>query len=259
MYRRNIKNISLFCWNIANPSIERATRQGEWLRKRPEDFLILTETKQSAGCAFLERYFRAYGYHVSFPKLEGREYGTMIVSKYFLQESSFQNHVSFLPGRVAATNISLPEGTLEIIGLYVPSRDASPQKIRRKRRFLESVRQALKNAPKPASRILCGDFNVLEPDHTPHYSFFKEWEYAFYKNFARHCLKDAFRYIHPSLKEYSWTGRTGNGYRYDHCFISENLLFGIKKCFYLHEPKELQLSDHSAIVTELHLTDESSI
>jgi len=56
-----MNNFSLFCWNISNPSLERAGQQAQWLRKRPEDIFVLTETKKSEGCLFLERYFQAFG------------------------------------------------------------------------------------------------------------------------------------------------------------------------------------------------------
>ncbi|MFH1780661.1 MAG: endonuclease/exonuclease/phosphatase family protein [Candidatus Nealsonbacteria bacterium] len=253
-----MKNISLFCWNIANPSSNRAAKQAGWLRKRPEDFLVLTEAKRSEGCFFLKRYFETCGYYVIFPKIEGREYGTMIVSKHPLAESLFSNFIDFLPSRVVAVTIALPGGILEIIGLYVPSRDANAEKIKRKKRFLENVVQALRNAPLPNFRIVCGDFNILEPDHVPHYPFFEKWEYAFYRNLMSYRMRDVFRHVNPSLQEYSWIGRTGDGYRYDHCFVSENILHGVKKCFYFHEPREKRLSDHSAIIVELSFTEKAS-
>src|SRR3989344_6606477 len=72
-WRKNMKNISLFCWNIANPSIERAKKQAEWIQKRADDFFILTEAKGSEGCIFLKKYFQAYGYNVIIPKMEKSE------------------------------------------------------------------------------------------------------------------------------------------------------------------------------------------
>lgn len=42
--------LSLLTLNIANPSPERAERQLGWLAARDEDVLVLTETKDSAGC-----------------------------------------------------------------------------------------------------------------------------------------------------------------------------------------------------------------
>lgn len=247
------RNFSLFCWNIANPSVERAGKQAEWLRKRSEDVLVLTEAKRSEGCIFLERYFQAYGYNVVFPMPEGKEFSVIIVSKHSLTPSNFSAHVNYLQARVASVKLDLSRDELEIIVVYVPSRDSSREKIDKKKRFLNSLTNALETAPRSSRRIFCGDLNVLEPDHVPHYPFFEEWEYNFYRNLTKYQLKDAFRHLHPSIQEYSWVGRTGDGYRYDHCFVSENLLSLLRECNYLHETREIKLSDHSALITELDL------
>ena len=246
------KNFSLFCWNIANPSVRRAGRQAEWLRKRPEDVIVLTEAKQSEGCIFLERYFQVYGYNVVFSKPEKKEFGVIIVSKHPLTPNNFSVYVDYLQARVASVKLNLLNYELEIIGIYVPSRDSSHEKIDKKKRFLKSLINALETAPPPSRRIFCGDLNVLEPNHVPHYPFFEEWEYDFYRSLAKYQLKDTFRCLPPLIQEYSWVGRTGDGYRYDHCFVSENLLPLVKKCYYLHEPREVKLSDHSALIYELN-------
>ena len=52
-----MQNLSIFTWNIANPSPERAAKQAEWIRKRKEDIFVLTEIKTSRGCLFLKKYF----------------------------------------------------------------------------------------------------------------------------------------------------------------------------------------------------------
>jgi exodeoxyribonuclease-3 len=64
---------------------------------------------------------------------------------------------------------------------------------------------------------------------------------------AEHGLTDAFRHLHPTAAEYSWVGRTGDGYRYDHVFCSASLCPLIASCQYVHEPREDGLSDHSAL------------
>lgn len=248
-----VKDISLFSWNIGNPSIERAKKQVRWLKNRPENFFILTETKNSAGCLFIKNYFQKIGYFVVFPDIKGKEYGSMLISKHPLEESTFSNYVGSLSFRAVSARISLSNGILEIIGLYVPSRDKSIKKIKRKKFFLKNVVEALKSAPSSNFRIVLGDFNILEPNHNPYYPFFEKWEYDFYKNLIDNQLRDAFRVISPDSKEYSWVGRTGNGYRYDHCFVSENILSKIKDCFYFHKPRNIKLSDHSAIITQLSL------
>lgn len=245
-------NFSVFCWNIANPSLERATKQAEWLRKRHEDIIVLTEAKQSEGCVFLKHYFQTYGYNVIFPKPEGKEFGVIIISKHLLIPSNFSAKVNYLQARVASVKLNFPNGDLEIIAIYVPSRDSSIEKIEKKKHFLNSLTNALETSPELSRRIFCGDLNILEPNHIPHYPFFKEWEYNFYRNLTRNYqFKDAFRHLYPSVQEYSWVGRTGDGYRYDHCFISNDLLPLLKQCYYLHEPRKIKLSDHSALITEI--------
>ena len=73
--------LSLLTLNIANPSPERAERQLGWLVARNEDILVLTETKDSAGCRLLADAFSVAGYHVSYPKPDPGDYGVMIVCR----------------------------------------------------------------------------------------------------------------------------------------------------------------------------------
>ena len=248
------KELSVFCWNIANPSIQRAGQQAEWLRKRKENILVLTEAKQSQGCVFLERYFQAYGYNVIFPKPEGNEYGVMIISKLPLRVSGFSDSVSYLRSRVTSAIVQLQDETLEVIGVYVPSRDTGYEKTQKKKLFLKVLAETLTSNCLSAKRIFCGDLNILEPNHVPHYPFFEDWVYDFYLVLDKYQLDDAFRHLNPNSQEYSWVGRTEDGYRYDHCFVSTDLLSSVRACYYLHQPRIEKLSDHSAIIMELVLS-----
>lgn len=225
----------LFCWNLCNPSIERAKKQAAWLEKQPFDMFCLTETKDSAGCNFLERYFRARGFYVDFPKPEKGEYGAMIISRIPFNAGMLSG---FNSARV--NSIRLSGSGFEITNTYVPNNRENGKKL-----FLENLARSLKTAPKK-SFIFCGDLNVIEPNHVPHYPKFESWEYDFYRNVTGQ-LHDAFRIIRPNANEYSWVGRTGDGYRYDHCFVSEDLVPRVCECFYIHEPRINRLSDHSGM------------
>jgi exodeoxyribonuclease-3 len=95
---------------------------------------------------------------------------------------------------------------------------------------------------------------VLGPGHQPHYPFFVPFEYDFYRALVtEHGMTDAFRHLHPHEREYSWVGRTGDGYRYDHAFCSRTLASQITACDYLHQPRLEKLSDHSALSVRLSL------
>lgn len=245
--------LGVLTFNLNNPSRERAERQLAYLATRPEHVLVLTETVASKGCTYLAEQFTAAGYAVHFPTPETGERGAMVVSKLPLTGPP-PCTVDYLTHRAAAVTIKTEPGPLDIIGLYIPSRDATPAKTDRKRRFLDACRAALPPGTTPAARLVMGDFNVLEPDHEPRYAFFQPFEYEFYRWLGKAGYRDAFRQLHPTAAEHSWVGRTGDGYRYDHAFISTDLVDQIIACNYVHEPRTTRLTDHSALSLQLPLS-----
>jgi len=64
-------------------------------------------------------------------------------------------------------------------------------------------------------------------------------------------MKDAFRMVHGNAEIYSWYSHQGNGYRYDHSYISEDLTDLIANCEYLHTFREEGISDHSPMLLSL--------
>lgn len=243
---------SVLCWNVGNPSMKRAEKQTEWLCSRPEDVFVLSEVKDSEGCDLFERHFRFFlGFDVIFEKPDANEYGVMIISKTNLRTSDFCRRVNYLKPRVASVRLIQSGIEWEVIGLYVPTKGFSQEKAEKKRAFIEEVMAALAASPITSGTILCGDLNILEPDHVPRYPNYHDWEFAFYSKLEDMGLRDAFRQLHPEANEYSWVGRSNDGYRFDHSFISLDLLANLKDCRYLHETRELGLSDHSALTTEI--------
>jgi len=243
--------LGVLTFNLNNPSRERAARQLAYLAARPESLFVLTETADSAGCAFLDARFTAAGYSVTFPRPEQRgERGVMIVSR--LATRPGPGGVEYLPHRAVAVTVDTDRGPLDVIGLYVPSRDASEVKTVRKRDFLAECRTALPQGHSE-NTIVLGDFNVLEPAHTPRYRFFAPFEYEFYEWFGAAGYSDAFRAQHPDALEYSWVGRTGDGYRYDHAHVSAGLRDALRGCSYVHDPRtdRDRLTDHSALSLRL--------
>ncbi len=240
-------------FNLNNPSQERAERQLSYLASRPEQVLVLTETANSAGCQHLAQHFTDAGYHVQFPLPERGERGVMIVSRLELTPSDIR--FEYLPHRAVAATVNTLTGPVEILGLYVPSRDASPAKTQRKKRFLEQARHTIPAGEEETHRIVMGDFNILEPNHHPKYPFFRPFEYDFYSWLDRNGYQDAFRRLHPDAAEYSWVGRTGDGYRYDHAHVSAGIADSLRGCYYIHEPRTAanRLTDHSGLAVQLDL------
>lgn len=249
---RQTGTVDVLTFNLNNPSKERAERQLAYLAARPESVLVLTETADSAGCDLLETQFRAAGYDVMFPRPERGERGVMVVSR--LAAVPGPASVNYLPHRAVSVTVQTDEGPLDITGLYVPSRDATEIKTIRKRTFLDGCRTGV---PRGAGghRVVIGDFNILEPTHIPRYRFFQPFEYEFYGWLEQVGYLDAFRALHPDAAEYSWVGRTGDGYRYDHAHVSAGLITAVHGCSYVHEPRTGadRLTDHSALSLNLSL------
>ncbi|QQG39567.1 MAG: endonuclease/exonuclease/phosphatase family protein [Candidatus Aenigmatarchaeota archaeon] len=237
--------LSVLCWNIGNPSLERARKQAEWLSARKEDAIVLTEAKNSEGCAYIERLFRFYkGYNVVFPKPEGNEYAVMILSRLPLKHTEFAERVVGLRSRVASVEIN----GLELIGVYAPtSTSTEPAKVDKKKGFLDALLRALDDTPN-GNRIFCGDFNILEPGHVPHHPAYVPWQW-FYQELAKRGLVDGFKLA--GTAEHSWFSRDMMGYRFDHCFVSNELASKISKCLYDRKPMEAKLSDHAAMVLDV--------
>ncbi|WP_406425830.1 hypothetical protein [Streptomyces sp. NBC_01589] len=144
--------------------------------------------------------------------------------------------------------VQTDEGPLHVIGIYVPSRDATQTKTTRKRTFLEGLRTGVPEGT-DGHRVMIGDFNILEPNHIPRYRSFHQFEYDFYGWLGGVGYRDAFRMMHPFAAEHSWVGQTGDGHRYDHAHVSADLGTAVRGCFYVHEPRtgETRLTDHSAL------------
>ena len=262
-YMKKIRFLSI---NIGNPSLERAQKQCEWLLNREEDVFVLTETKESKGCLYIEEFFKQYGYDlfsfhtstfydVEFPHSQTGDLGVMIISKYpITKKNNYFPKDSIYFSRQLEVEIQIENEKLNVVGLYVPSRNRTEEKIFRKRRFIEDIEIYLKRECHE-KRIIMGDLNILEKNHKPHYSTFFSWEYDFYDNIIESGYIDAFKYISPYKQEYSWVGRTQDGYRYDYCFVSSSLETDILECQYIHETREIKITDHSAIVMTLNIRD----
>lgn len=254
-------SLSLLTLNLGAPSIDRAHRQLRWLAERPEDVLVLTETKATAGSQFLADTFTAAGYAVTFPDHPAGELGVMIASKLRTIPDPLSTAMDYLPARAAAILVDTTDGPLRIVGAYVPSRDATLDKTERKKNWITRFHVALEATATETPLLLLGDLNVLEPAHTPaHRGQFTPFEYDFYTSLSsRHGLVDLFRHLHPDRVEHSWARHTELGYRYDHAHGTTDLATRLTSCDYLHETRAVaadgsRLTDHSGLAVQVALT-----
>lgn len=244
----NPKIIRFLNWNIRNPSLQRAQKQIEWIERNNFDIIALTEAKFSQGCIYIRDKLKSLGYKTEFTKPENDDYGVILAVNNL--KEIIRNYIKFLPYRTSSLACNFYGKNILIIGTYFPV-----WRNKEKKKFLDEFEKLVTNEHlknKFENWIIIGDFNILEPHHIPQYSQYKPWEY-FYNKLSNYGFVDAFRFFHPEEKEYSWFGREGNGYRFDHIFVSENISSLLKSCFYNHNPRLEKLSDHSAMYLEIEI------
>lgn len=239
----------LLIWNVANPSLGRAKQQFEWIANTKANVVILTETKSSNGCIYLKDAFEDIGFKVFFPQAATNRYSVLVAEKGFNGKRHYLD-IEFLPERIQALKLQTFMGNVLLIGLYVPSRGPKERRNVDKRKFQDQIMRLLnsfRNKDIKHHLLAGGDLNVIPPDHEPRYSLFGDWEYQFYNAFLKLGMSDGYKYTQPHGQEHSWIGKSGDGYRFDHLFLSNRLLGYVKRCNFIHEVRDTRLSDHSAL------------
>jgi exodeoxyribonuclease III len=251
--RRGGADARILTLNIAAAAEPRATKILHWLRGRSDDVIVLSETSAGPGTQLLRAGLEADGY-ATFATTDERDRGVLLASRLGVRGSIAEISVS-QPCRAAAVLLDTSP-RLAVLGVYVPSRDRSPEKVARKQRFLASLLASIESLSEPsrARLLLLGDYNAVARHHEPALPGFFPYEYDFHDRLAGIGLRAAhelkpFGSAHP----HSWIGRTGIGYLYDYAHLGSALGDRLQRCQYLHGPRQQRLSDHAALALRLQL------
>jgi exodeoxyribonuclease-3 len=250
--------IRLLIFNTQHASPARARRQVAWIASQQNaDLVILTEVGAGPGGHALTSALAEHGYQsVLAPEPSAPDYRTVIASRG-PDLTAAPAGIPILGHRAPAAVVSYAGQQIGLLGLYVPSRGPRERRNQAKRAFQGAVTSALPGftARFNAPVIVAGDLNVVEPGHIPHHAVFGEWEYDFYRSFAGAGLADAYRLLHPDEAAHSWYGRSGEGYRFDHAFITASHRAHVRDCRYLHEPRQHGLTDHAAMILAITVAE----
>lgn len=163
------------------------------------------------------------------------ENGVLIASKVPGEVIAFTDPNAPYAGNVVCVDL----GLFNVIGGYFPHK--------KHHTLFDQIIDKTKAGFGPA--IIAGDFNTgFNHIDQRGNSFWYQDQLRGMKDLG---LLDAWRYKHGDLEEYSWYSHQGNGFRYDHTWISGSLQSIIKDCYYLHTWRESGWSDHSAMMVEL--------
>ncbi|MFD7899003.1 endonuclease/exonuclease/phosphatase family protein [Streptomyces sp. NPDC059743] len=251
--------VRLLLFNAQHASPERSRRQAEWIADQEEaDIAVLTEMSSSHDALLTALTDGGYDAVIA-TQPDGADYRTVIACRT-ADARPVDTPVTVTPHRAPAARVTIdgPGGyTVGILGLYVPSRGPKDQRNVAKRAFQNAVTQALPKLRRTFPDmpvIVAGDLNVLERGHQPPHKVFGEWEYAFYDSFRAVGLTDAFRHLHPDTTAHSWYGRSGNGFRFDHLFVSTPHTGQVLACDYHQGPRQAGLTDHAVMTLRLDVS-----
>ena len=241
--------VGIYVWNVQAAAKDRAIRQSRWLaNKEDADIVVLTEIPLANSVH--KEALTTFGYScICSPPMGDRR--TLIGSRVGAI-SELDSPIPEWTHRAPLAQVIVNDARIPILGAYIPSRGSVEERNVAKRQAQTAVSKVLPQLAKD-SMLIAGDLNVVEPEPLPQYEIFGDWEYQFYQSFAEAGFSDVFRLFSPQKKEYSWFGRSGLGYRFDHAFASGPFLRNIDNCWYDHEARSDGLSDHSGLVLTVRI------
>lgn len=253
--------LTVLTLNLSNPSHTRAQKLVDWLAKQDTDVFVLTETKASAGCAYIAEKYRSAGYCLVDSAPAAGEYGVLVASRVPLTPHTLPPSASYLSSRMVRAACPTRTGQLELCGVYAPATDPTRaptvEARERKRRWLEQLCETLRQADPP--RLLIGDYNVFPRTDGSDTGYIQDFEYKFFDVLASELdLYDCHRPA-GEAGAFTWQHYSGARFRYDHTFASPAALHQVTACEYLQTPRELKLTDHAAMRTSLSVEPASRL
>ncbi|MDO4691862.1 MAG: exodeoxyribonuclease III [Porphyromonadaceae bacterium] len=208
----------------------------EWLEQASPDVVCLQETKLQPDQIDAESFARL-GYHVTLHSAERKGYsGVALLSKCKPDYVScgITDQEFDCEGRMIRADF----GSRTVISVYHPSGSSGVERIAYKMRFHRAWQHYIEQLSRERDQlIICGDFNIAhqpidihDPIRNAKVSGFLPEERAWLTEFLSDGYIDAWRYLNPDLRAYSWwtyraNARANNkGWRIDYCLISANLL-----------------------------------
>ncbi|CAL9587192.1 hypothetical protein SUDANB106_05166 [Streptomyces sp. enrichment culture] len=249
--------VRLLLFNAQHASPDRSRRQAAWVAAQEDaDIAVFTEVSSTHGGDALVAALGERGYaSVIAPQPTDPDYRTVIACRT-ADAHPVESPVAVTPHRAPAARVTVGGQDIGVLGLYVPSRGPKEQRNVAKRTFQDAVTEALPKlhaAFPDMPVIVAGDLNVVERGHQPPHKVFGVWEYTFYDSFQSVGLTDAFRHLYPDKITHSWYGRSGNGFRFDHIFVSTAHVAQVLACDYHQEARAAGLTDHAVMTVHLRL------
>ena len=228
--------LSMLSWNIRQGGGSRTSDISRYLIQSQAQIIVLSEYQNNNNGAKLRHDLLTYGYRYQTVTAAESHHNSVAIFSTIAHSSRLFVEID---DAYSDNIVHADFGLFGIYGVYLPHK--------KKHRLFDFLLDQITDDQRP--HIITGDFNsgINRVDQKGE-SFWYETEF---KALLASGYIDAFRYIHKNIEEYSWYSHQGNGYRYDHTLVQEELAPLIQECSYLHIAREDQLSDHSPMVLTL--------
>ncbi|NNF34592.1 MAG: hypothetical protein HKN68_10810 [Saprospiraceae bacterium] len=228
--------LKIISWNIRQGGGSRIGKICKSLIQEKPGIIILSEFRNNASGIKIRYELLKNGYRHQWVTGAGSNENTVLIASKMEGENRFLNHLdSAFPHNM----IEVDFNAFSVIGVYLPHK--------KKHKLLYGLVTKMEHTDQPY--IIAGDYNTgINYVDQKGKSFWYSDQLIKLQNLD---FLDAFRHFHGDVKEYSWYSHQGNGYRYDHTYISNSLTSIVKDCYYLHSWREDGLSDHSPMVLML--------
>lgn len=226
----------VFSWNIRQGGGSRIAKILQSIEKLKPEVVAFSEFRNNKSGIMIRTGLLRLGYRYQTTSHAGRDDNSaFLASKYPCSGNIYPKCDEVYDHNIVS--ISLP--AFDIYSVYFPHK--------KKHQLFEFITEHIAILDRPA--IVVGDYNTGKNGIDQKGKSF--WYTDQLVDFEKSGCADAFRHIYGDQLEYSWFSHQGNGYRYDHTYVSHALLPFVQDCKYLHEFREEGLSDHSPMLLTL--------
>jgi exodeoxyribonuclease III len=226
----------ILSWNIQQGGGSRTSMIINALANAQLDIIILSEFKNNAQGKIIQESLLKYGFSYQGTTDALSSDNTVFIAskhpcefeKYAAADPLFTHNI--LTAKFAAFNI---------MGVYLPHK--------KKHSLLPFITNLVQKESTPF--VIAGDYNTGKNYVDQKGDSF--WYQSELIQLEKANYMDAFRLKNGDMEAYSWFSHQGNGFRYDHTYVHEDLTTIVKNCYYLHDWRQDKWSDHAPMVLEL--------
>jgi exodeoxyribonuclease III len=221
--------------NIQHGGGGRRARLIDFIGRQSADVLVLTEYRLNIAGNLIRSSLAERGYfYQAASSLDSTQNSVCIVSRLPFNVIGFDSGLGADSHRILAVQFE----SLSVVGVYFPQKEA-------KRPVFDSLKNKL--LPKIGDLgLVLGDFNTGRPYEDENGETFHCADC--FEALLSAGLIDSWRSRNPMVREFTWYSRAKNGFRIDHALSTPAFNANIQQVEYLHESRELRITDHSALL-----------